>query len=108
LERLREAAATSILLSSIETRSAPAIDKMARSLRTHFPNATILIGLWSLPPQGAARLLKRLEDSAIGGVYTNLQQAVRGIVSLNAPAVIETLPEAIRPENIAEAPSLPP
>jgi hypothetical protein len=104
LTRLREAAATFIVLSSIETRSAPAVDKMARSLRVSFPQATLLVGLWSLPPQGAARLLKRLEDTAIGGVYTNLQQAVRGIVSLNAPTVGETLPEAIRPESAAAAP----
>ncbi|HEY0792938.1 MAG TPA: AI-2E family transporter [Chthoniobacterales bacterium] len=108
LERLREAATTSIMLSCIETRSAPAVDKMARSLRTRFPNATILIGLWSLPPQGAARLIKRLEDSAISGVYTNLEQAVRGIVSLNAPVITEALPEAIPPEHVAEATSLPP
>ena len=82
LERLKELKATAVLISSVEARSAPAVDKVARSLREELPDAAVLIGLWSLPPQGASRLIRRLRELAVGGVYTNLDQAVRGIVAL--------------------------
>jgi hypothetical protein len=79
LERLKGLQASAVVLSSVEARSAPALDKMARALQAALPGATLFIGLWSLPPQGAARLIRRLRDARVGGVYTNLQQAVRGL-----------------------------
>lgn len=99
-ERLKELQASIILLSSIDARSAPAIDNMVRFLRTTLSEATILVGLWSLPPKGAARLIRRLRDSLVVGVYTNLQQALRGILPLVAPASQEgaAAEGGVRPE----------
>lgn len=85
-ERLKELQATTVLLSSIDSRSAPAVDNMVQFLRAALPEATILVGLWSLPHKGAARLIRRLRDSLVVGVYTNLQQALRGILPLVLPA----------------------
>ena len=98
-ERLKELQASTILLSSIDSRSAPAVDNMVRSLRTMLPEATILVGLWSLPQKGAARLIRRLRDSLVVGVYTNLQQALRGIL----PLVTSSPPEGAAAEGGARA-----
>jgi predicted PurR-regulated permease PerM len=99
-ERLKELQASIVLLSSIDARSAPAVDNMVRFLRTTLPEATILVGLWSLPHKGAARLIRRLRDSLVVGVYTNLQQALRGILPLVAPAPQEgaAAEGGVRPE----------
>jgi predicted PurR-regulated permease PerM len=104
-ERLKELQASIILLSSIDARSAPAVDNMVRFLRTELPDATILVGLWSLPQKGAARLIRRLRDSLVVGVYTNLQQALRGILPLVAPAPQEgaAAEGGVRPEVVSPA-----
>jgi multiple sugar transport system ATP-binding protein len=57
------------------------IEKIVESIKFSLPDAVIMIGLWSLPPEGAARLIKKIRASEDGGVYTNLAEAVRGIVS---------------------------
>ncbi len=85
LEQLKELQATVIVLSCVAARSAATLDKMARTLQTALPGATIFVGLWSLPPQGAARLVRRLREARVGGVYTNLEQAIRGLVALQPP-----------------------
>jgi predicted PurR-regulated permease PerM len=82
IEQLRKAQAKYILLSVIEARSALGIGKMARSIKTVLPEAVISIGLWSLPPHGGARIVKKITESSVGSVYTSLEQAVRGIASL--------------------------
>ncbi|MBW0001058.1 MAG: AI-2E family transporter [Verrucomicrobia bacterium] len=98
-ERFKELQATTVLLSSIDVKSAPAVDNMVRFLRTTLPEATILVGLWSLPHKGAARLIRRLRESLAVGVYTNLQQALRGILPLVLPAPPEGGAEGgVRPE----------
>jgi hypothetical protein len=104
-ERLKELQANVVLLSSIDSRSAAAVDNMVRFLRSELPEATILVGLWSLPQQGAARLIRRLRDSLVVGVYTNLQQALRGILPLVAPAPQEgaAAESAARPEAASPA-----
>jgi hypothetical protein len=102
-ERLKGLQPTTVLLSSIDARSAPAVDNMVQSLRTALPEATILVGLWSLPRKGAARLIRRLRDSLVVGIYTNLQQALRGILSLMAPASQEGAAEGVRPEVVSPA-----
>jgi predicted PurR-regulated permease PerM len=86
IEKLRKTQAKCILLSAIEARSALAIGKMARSIRSVLPEAVILVGLWSLPPHGGARIIKRITESSVGSVYTSLEQAVRGIASLVSTA----------------------
>jgi hypothetical protein len=103
-ERLKDLHVTTVLLSSIDARSAPAVDNMVRFLRTELPDATILVGLWSVPHKGAARLIRRLRDSLVVGVYTNLQQALRGILPIVTPAPQEaTATEPARPEAASPA-----
>jgi hypothetical protein len=65
---------------------------MAWSIQALLPDAAIVIGLWSLPPEGAARLIKRISESQACSVYTNLDQAVQGIASLITPARQEARP----------------
>ncbi len=91
LERLRELQATVIILSCVAARSAATLDKMARALQVALPEATVFIGLWSLPPQGAVRLIRRLREARVGDVYTNLEQAIRGLVALQPPSLEQTL-----------------
>ena len=49
--------------------------------------------VWSLPSGGAARLIRKIREFAVGGVYTNIDQAVRGIVSRVSPAGQDSGPE---------------
>ena len=90
VEELREMQPRWILLSAIEARSALAVGKMARSIKMVLPETVILIGLWSLPPQGGARVIRRITESSVGGVYTSMEEAVRGIASLVATVSEET------------------
>jgi predicted PurR-regulated permease PerM len=90
IEELREKRPRWILLSAIEARSALAVGKMARSIKMVLPETVILIGLWSLPPQGGARVIRKISESSVGAVYTSMEQAVRGIASLVSTASEET------------------
>ncbi|MBV9390844.1 MAG: AI-2E family transporter [Verrucomicrobia bacterium] len=78
-----------VVVSAVESRSAMSVGKMAHSIQILLPEAVILIGLWSLPPEGAARVLRGIRESTVGGIYTNLEQAVRGIVSMVSPSRLE-------------------
>jgi predicted PurR-regulated permease PerM len=82
IEQLREKQAKCILLSAIEARSALSIGKIARSIKSVLPEAVVLVGLWSLPPHGGARIIRKIRESSVGNVYTSLEQAIRGIASL--------------------------
>ncbi len=82
VQHLKELEARFVLLCTIELRSVTTIGKMAQSIKMSLPDAVIMIGLWSLPPEGAARLIKKIRASGCSDVYTNLEQAVRGIASL--------------------------
>src|SRR6201994_1764429 len=53
--RLKELKSSWILLSAIESRSVNTVGKMANSIKLEVPGARILLGLWSLPAEGAAR-----------------------------------------------------
>jgi len=90
VEELQEMRPRWILLSAIEARSVLAVDKMARSIKMVLPETVILIGLWSLPLQGGARVIRKISESSVGGVYTSIEQAVRGIASLVSTASEET------------------
>jgi hypothetical protein len=90
VERLKELEAPWILLSAIGSKSATTVGKMAHSIKLEVPDALVLIGLWSLPTEGAARWVKRIEESSEGALYTNIDQAVGGIASL-APQVGDEL-----------------
>src|SRR3984957_4992635 len=80
--RLKELKSSWILLSAIESRSVNTVGKMANSIKLEVPDAQILLGLWSLPTEGAARWLRRIKESSGSALYTNIDQAIRGIASL--------------------------
>jgi len=85
VERLKELKASRILLSAAESKSVTTIGRMAHSIKLELPDALILVGLWSLPAEGAARWVKRIKDSSGSEIYTNIDEAVRGIASLARP-----------------------
>jgi len=82
VERLKELKTPWILLSAIESRSVITVGRMAHSIKLEVPDALILVGLWSLPTEGAARWVRRIKESSGSALYTNIDEAVRGIVSL--------------------------
>jgi hypothetical protein len=82
MARLKELKSTWILLSAIESRSIKTVGKMANSIKLELSDARILLGLWSLPTEGAARWIRRIEESSGSVLYTNIEQAIRGIASL--------------------------
>jgi hypothetical protein len=88
--RLKELKSTWILLSAIESRSVNTVGKMANSIKLELPDAQILMGLWSLPAEGAARWIRRIKESSGSAPYTNIEQAIRGIASL-VPQVSDEL-----------------
>ena len=95
IEQLRELRADCILLSAIEARSSMAIGKMARSIKMVLPEVIVLVGLWGLPSQGGARVIRKIQESSAGSVYTSLTQAVRGIDSLVSTASQEESPAPV-------------
>jgi hypothetical protein len=90
IHRLKELGARCIVLSATDASSASAVGKMARAIHVSLPEAVIFVGLWSLPPSGASKLVKRIRESVPGNVYTNLDQAIRGIASRVLSAAGET------------------
>ena len=76
LQRLQELRARCVVISAIEARSVLSVGKMARSIRSLLQDAAIMIGLWSLPREGSARLVKKISESQACNVYTNLDQAI--------------------------------
>jgi AI-2E family transporter len=94
VERLKELKTPWILLSAIESRSVITVGRMAHSIKLEVPDALILVGLWSLPTEGAARWVRRIKESSGSALYTNIDQAVRGIISLVPQAGDEFLAPA--------------
>jgi predicted PurR-regulated permease PerM len=94
VERLKELRTPWILLSAIESRSVITVGRMAHSIKLEVPDALILVGLWSLPTEGAARWVRRIKESSGSALYTNIDQAVRGIVSLVPQVADEFLASA--------------
>ena len=94
LERLKELDARCVVLSATGSRAAVTVGKMARAIQSELPDIVIVIGLWSLPPAGAARLIRRIKESSVH-VYTNLDEAVRGISALALPPPQEQNPEPV-------------
>jgi predicted PurR-regulated permease PerM len=86
VERLKELGARAIVLSAVESRSAITVGKMAHSIQLLLPEALIFVGLWSLPRENASRSVRKIKESSGSIVYTNLDEAVRGISSLIATA----------------------
>ena len=105
VERLKNLAARCVVLSAIEPRSAMVAGNTAKSIRLALPDAVIVVCLWSLPPTGAARLVRKIQESVGGGVYTNLEQAVRGTASLVSSASQDSPAEPSRTQE-QDGPSL--
>ncbi|HET9378979.1 MAG TPA: hypothetical protein VFO40_28665, partial [Chthoniobacterales bacterium] len=84
-----------VLLSAVQPNLAVAIGKMARAIRFLRPEAIIMVGLWSLPPTGAARLMRKIQESKVAEIYTHLDKAVRGAVTLISPVGHDLHPEAL-------------
>jgi AI-2E family transporter len=78
LQRLQEIRPQCVVISAIEARSTKAVAKITRSTQQLLQDAVIVIGLWSLPQEGAARLIRRIRESQNCSVYTNLEQAFQG------------------------------
>ena len=91
VERLKELKPSWILLSAIESRSVITVGRMAHSIKLEVPDALILVGLWSLPTEGAARWVRRIREPSGSAFYSNIDQAVRGIASL-VPQMADELP----------------
>src|SRR3984957_8310946 len=79
--RLKELKSTWILLSAIESRSVNTVGKMANSIKMELPDTQLLLGLWSLPTEGSARWIRRIRESSGSALYTNIEEAIRGIAS---------------------------
>ena len=86
LRQLQEMGAKCVVIVAIEARSATSVAKMARSIQTVLRDAVIVIGLWSLPMEGSARLVRKIKESQAWRVYTDFEQAVQGIGSVIIPA----------------------
>jgi hypothetical protein len=89
VERLKESHAKCIILSAVESRAAIAIGSMARFIQDQIPDAMVCVGLWNLPREGAARLIRRITESSVKRIFTNLNEAVRAIVYLAFPPTQE-------------------
>ena len=98
--RLKELKSMWILLSAIESRSVNTVGKMANSIKVEVPDARILLGLWSLPTEGAARWIRKIKESSGTALYTNIEEAIRGIVSL-VPQVSDELQTSERKPDAA-------
>jgi predicted PurR-regulated permease PerM len=94
VERLKELKVPWILLSAIESRSGVTIGRMAQSIKLGSPEALIMVGLWSLPTEGAARLVNRIKESSGSAIYTNIEEAVLAIAALAHPPEDELRPES--------------
>jgi predicted PurR-regulated permease PerM len=86
LQQLQELGAKCVVIVAIEARSAASVAKMARSIQTVLRDAVIVIGLWSLPMEGSARLVRKIKEYQSWRVYTDFEQAVQGIGSVIVPA----------------------
>jgi predicted PurR-regulated permease PerM len=98
--RLKELKSTWILLSAIDSRSVNTVGKMANSIKLELPDARILLGLWSLPTEGAARWIRKIKESSGIALYTNIEEAIRGIASL-VPQVSDESPTSERKPDAA-------
>jgi hypothetical protein len=86
LQHLKDLQPKRIVVSATNSRSTKAIGRTTRSLQRLIPGATILVGLWSLPEEDAAKWIRQIKEVSGGLVYTSLNDAVRRMKSLCSPA----------------------
>lgn len=70
-----------ILLSATDPESTAEVGKMAEAVHAALPNAVVLVGLWNLPDKGSAELMTQIQNTPVRAVYTNVKEAIEGIVS---------------------------
>ena len=87
LEQLKELQPKQIVLSAVQSQSIKTIDRIIRSIRLASPKSAISVCLWSLPREGAARWIRRINESA-DAVYTDLEEAARNLTAANETAAV--------------------
>jgi hypothetical protein len=85
IETLKDLEARWIFFSAIDPQAYTSLGEKARFAQTAEPQASIAIGLWSLPLEGAARAVESIRSAADCVVYTTMGQAVEAIVSHSLP-----------------------
>ncbi len=90
IDMLKGLEAGCIFFSAIDPEAYTSLGAKARSVQDAEPQASVAIGLWSLPPEGAARGVEAIRSAADCFVYTGMGQAVEGTVSRISPSSQET------------------
>jgi hypothetical protein len=73
---------TNNFVESIKT-----IGRMIRAIRLASPKSVISVCLWSLPREGAARWIRRINESA-DAVYTDFEEAARNLTAAKETAAV--------------------
>jgi hypothetical protein len=76
ISQLKALSSEHILLSATDPESTAEVGKMVA-----LPNAVVLVGLWNLPDKGSAELMTQIHNIPVRAVYTNVKEAIEGIVS---------------------------
>jgi hypothetical protein len=77
-------------IEKVTLASYTSVGAKARSVQQAQPQDSVAVGLWSLPPEGAARAVEAIRSAADCFIYTSMAQAVEGIVSRSSPSSQET------------------
>jgi hypothetical protein len=75
-----------MFFSAVDPQAYSSLSEKARFVQTAHPQASIAIGLWSLPSEGAARAVESIRSAADCVIYTSMSQAVEAIVSRSPPS----------------------
>jgi hypothetical protein len=86
IEILKSLEAGCMFFSAIRPDAYTSLGAKARSVQEAEPQTSVAVGLWSLPPEGAARAVEAIRSAADCFVYTSMGQAVEGIVTRSSPA----------------------
>jgi predicted PurR-regulated permease PerM len=86
IETLKDLGARWIVFSAIDPQAYTSLGEKARFAQTAQPQASIAIGLWSLPPEGAARAVESIRTAADCVVCTTMGQAAEAIISQSLPS----------------------
>jgi predicted PurR-regulated permease PerM len=102
MDQLKELQTRFVLLSATEPRMVIAVTRIAKDIQDSIPDAVTTAGLWSLPRSGAARLIRKIRETVVGGVYTDIEKAIRGIASLTSEATPSPQPDN-QSENVGQS-----
>jgi predicted PurR-regulated permease PerM len=102
-ELLKSLEAGWTFFSAINPDAYSSVGAKAHFVQTAEPQASVAIGLWSLPPEGAARAVEAIRSAADCFVYTSMGQAVLGIVSRSSPTNEETVTPVVFPAEVNDS-----